>query len=65
MVAGTHGNGRLDVGARIIGGIAGVLAAALAFRIVPGGQSPFTPLGTVAPPYLSAVAGAAISRFFR
>lgn len=63
--ARTHGRGRIDVVVRILGAVAAVLGTAFAFRLVPGGQSPFTPAGTVLPPYASALAGAAVSRIFR
>jgi hypothetical protein len=65
IVAHTAGRGRLDVAARVIGGVAAVLATAFSFRLVPGGQSPFTPLDDVGVPYLCAIAGAAVSRLFR
>jgi hypothetical protein len=65
MAARTSGKGRLDLGVRFIGAIAAVLATALSFRLVPGGQSPFTPLRDVGLPYLAAIVGAALSRLFR
>lgn len=65
VVARTHGHGRLDILVRMIGGIAAVLGTAFAFRLVPGGQSPFHPAGTVLPPYACAIAGALVSRLFR
>ena len=63
--ARTHGHGRLDIAVRAIGGLAGVLGTALAFRLVPGSLSPFHPAGTVLPPYGCALLGAAVSRLFR
>ncbi|MFL6239044.1 MAG: hypothetical protein ACJ735_06090 [Actinomycetes bacterium] len=63
--ARTHGQGRIDLWARAIGGVAAVLGTAFAFRLVTGGQSPFTPAGSVLPPYGSAIAGAFVSRLFR
>jgi hypothetical protein len=64
-VARTGGRGRDDLFVRAVAALAAVLATALAFRLVPGGQSPFTPAGTVLPPYAAAVAGAIVSRLFR
>lgn len=63
--ARTHGHGRLDQVVRLIGGCAAVLGTAFAFKLVPGGQDPFGPAGTVLPPYVSALAGAIVSRAFR
>jgi hypothetical protein len=65
IVARTGGRGRLDVAVRLVGALAAVLSIAFAFRLVPGGSSPFTPLKDVGLPYLAAVAGAAASRLFR
>ena len=65
IVTRTGGRGRLDVATRAIGGVAAVLATAFSFRLVPGGESPFTPLDDVGVPYLCAIAGAAASRLFR
>src|SRR3954466_2786431 len=63
--ARTHGRGRLDPVMRAIGGVAAVLGTVFAFRLVTGGQDPFGPAGTVLPPYLCALAGAAASYLFR
>ena len=65
IAARTHGKGRIDIVVRAIGGVAAVLGTAFAFRLVPGGQSPFHPAGTVLPPYGCAIAGALVSRLFR
>lgn len=65
VAARTDGKGRLDLAVRVIGALAAVLATAFSFRLVPGGQSPFTPLDDVGLPYLAAIAGAALSRLFR
>jgi len=65
IAARTHGRGRVDVAVRCLGGVAAVLGTAFAFRLVPGGQSPFHPAGTVLPPYVCAIAGAVVSRLFR
>jgi hypothetical protein len=65
IAARSHGRGRTDTVARAIGGVAAVLGTAFAFRLVPGGQDPFGPAGTVLPPYASAIVGAAASRLFR
>ena len=65
MAARTAGKGRLDLAVRGIGALAALLGTAFSFRLVPGGQSPFTPFGDVGLPYLCAVAGAGVSRLFR
>jgi hypothetical protein len=65
VAARTDGKGRLDLAVRVIGGAAALLATVFSFRLVPGGQSPFTPFHDVALPYLAAIAGAALSRLFR
>lgn len=43
---------------RAVGVLFAVLAVALGFRLVVGGDSPFTPAGQVLPPYVAAAAGA-------
>lgn len=64
-VARTRGRGPLDWPLRAAAAVLAVLGTALAFILVPGGDSPFTPLSSVAPPYLAAVAGALASRLLR
>lgn len=64
-VARTHGRGPLDWPLRALAALFAVLGTALAFVLVPGGDSPFTPLSAVALPYLAAIAGAAASRLLR
>jgi hypothetical protein len=63
--ARTHGRGPLDWPLRGVAAVLAVLGTALSFRLVPGGDSPFTPLSAVGPPYLAAIAGALASRLLR
>jgi hypothetical protein len=63
--ARTRGRGPLDWPLRWTAAGLAVLGTALAFRLVPGGDSPFTPLSAVLPPYLAAVGGALGSRLLR
>lgn len=61
----TTGRGRFDLVVRSAAAGYALLGTILAFRLVPGGQDPFGPAGTVIPPYLCAVAGAYASRLVR
>jgi hypothetical protein len=63
--ARTRGTGPLDWPLRWAAAGLAVLGTALSFRLVVGGDSPFTPVSTVLPPYLAAVAGAIASRLLR
>jgi uncharacterized membrane protein YeaQ/YmgE (transglycosylase-associated protein family) len=42
----------------VVGAVAGVVATALSYRLVPGGQNLFLPPGHRLPPYVAAVVGA-------
>lgn len=64
-VARTRGRGPLDWPLRGAAALLAVLGTALAFILVPGGDSPLTPLSAVGPPYLAAIAGALASRILR
>lgn len=64
-VARTRGRGPLDWPLRAVAAALAVLGTALSFVLVPGGDSPFTPLSVVGPPYLAAVSGALASRLLR
>lgn len=63
--ARTRGSGPLDWPLRGVAAVLAVLGTALSFRLVPGGESPFTPVSAVGPPYLAAAAGALASRLLR
>ena len=64
-VARTRGKGPLDWPLRGFAAVLAVLGTALSFRLVPGGDSPFTPVADVIPPYLAAIGGALASRLLR
>jgi len=56
----------LDWPLRWVAAALAVLGTALSFRlVVGGGDSPFTPISAVVPPYLAAIAGALGSRLLR
>jgi hypothetical protein len=44
----------------VVAAAAAIVGTALGFRLVPGGQSLFTPWGDVGPPYLAAVVGVVV-----
>jgi hypothetical protein len=63
--AGTTGHGRFDLTVRLIGAASALVGIVLSYRLVPGGQSPWSPPSEVLPAYGAVLVGAFVSRVLR